>query len=116
MIINPKESVAIVGESGSGKSTCVSLIMRFYDPDHGQILIDDVDIREFDAQELRRYMGIVMQEPTLFNYTIKENILYGDTQALNSEIMESAEVANAKDFIESSQLSEMVDDTPEALL
>lgn len=75
--IHPNESVALVGESGSGKSTFVNLVLRFYDPDFGQVLIDGVDVREYNLKTLRRKMGLVMQEPTLFNCTIKENILYG---------------------------------------
>lgn len=76
--IHQNESVAVVGESGSGKSTLVNLLLRFYDPDFGEVLIDGVDIKEYNLKELRKRMGLVMQEPTLFNYTIKENILYGD--------------------------------------
>ena len=99
--IHPNESVAVVGESGSGKSTLVNLILRFYDPDHGQVLIDGVDVRTYDLKQLRQRMGLVMQEPTLFNYTIKENILYGKSFAKDSEIRESAVIANAIEFIES---------------
>lgn len=99
--IHPNESVALVGESGSGKSTFVNLVLRFYDPDFGQVLIDGVDVREYNLKTLRRKMGLVMQEPTLFNCTIKENILYGQDQAKDSEIRESALVANALEFVES---------------
>lgn len=75
--IKPNETVALVGESGCGKSTIVSLILRFYDINDGQILIDGVDIRDYNLADLRKAMGLVMQEPTLFNYSIQENILYG---------------------------------------
>lgn len=75
--INPKDCIAIVGESGQGKSTFINLLMRFYDADFGQILIDGVDVKKYNIRELRQRMGLVMQEPTLFNYTIKENVLYG---------------------------------------
>ena len=71
----------MVGESGQGKSTLISLIMRFYDPEFGQVLIDGVDVREYNVKELRAKMGLVNQEPTLFNYTVKENILYGNNVA-----------------------------------
>jgi len=84
--ISPNESVAVVGESGSGKSTLVNLLLRFYDPDHGSVLIDGIDSREYNLKHLRQRMGLVMQEPTLFNYTIKENILYGKDNSSNSEI------------------------------
>ena len=88
--ILPNETVALVGESGCGKSTIVSLILRFYDVNDGKITIDGIDIRDYDLVSLRKVMGLVMQEPTLFNYTILENILYGSTDAKNSEVLESA--------------------------
>ena len=100
MKINSNETVALVGESGCGKSTCVALILRFYDVDHGRILIDGGDIKEYDISDLRKAMGLVMQEPTLFNYTISENILYGNSHAYNSEVYDAAKVANALEFIE----------------
>lgn len=75
--INPKDCIAIVGESGQGKSTFINLLMRFYDVDFGHIYIDGIDIKQYNIRELRQRMGLVMQEPTLFNYTIKENVLYG---------------------------------------
>jgi ABC-type multidrug transport system fused ATPase/permease subunit len=85
--INPKDQIAIVGESGQGKSTFILLLMRFYDVNFGEVLVDGVDIRKLDVTYLRRKMGLVMQEPTLFNYTIKENVLYGNQTASNDEIM-----------------------------
>ena len=75
--MDPDEVIAIVGESGAGKSTFISLLMRFYDPERGQVLIDDVDVKDYNVRDLRREMGLVMQEPALFNTTIRENILYG---------------------------------------
>jgi ABC-type multidrug transport system fused ATPase/permease subunit len=78
-----------VGESGCGKSTIVSLILRFYDVNEGRILIDGVDIKDWDLSSLRQSMGLVMQEPTLFNYSVSENILYGKSEASNSEIREA---------------------------
>jgi ABC-type multidrug transport system fused ATPase/permease subunit len=72
-----------VGESGQGKSTLINLIMRFYDPDFGQVLIDGVDVRCYKLDQLRGRMGLVMQEPTLFNYSVRENILYGNLKASN---------------------------------
>ncbi len=104
-----------MGESGSGKSTFVGLLLRFYEPNHGKILIDGVDIREYDVQQLRERMGLVMQEPTLFNYTIAENILYGKDQASNEEIHAAAQVANALEFIESDELLHTFEDTSAAL-
>ena len=101
MKINAKETVALVGESGCGKSTIVSLLLRFYDINSGKILIDGVDIKDYNLNDLRKNMGLVMQEPTLFNYTITENILYGAMNASNSQIKEAAEIANAMEFIDS---------------
>ena len=83
MKIYRNETVALVGESGCGKSTIVSLLLRFYDVNEGRILVDGVDIRDWDISSLRKVMGIVMQEPTLFNYSIQENILYGLSDASN---------------------------------
>jgi ABC-type multidrug transport system fused ATPase/permease subunit len=100
LTIKSNENVAVVGESGSGKSTLINLIMRFYDPQFGEILIDGYNVKEYDIQGLRQRMGLVMQEPTLFNYTIRENILYGKIKAQNAELIESAQVANALEFIQ----------------
>ena len=69
--------VAVVGESGAGKSTFINLMMRFYDPERGQVLVDDVDVKDYSIVDLRQQMGLVMQEPTLFNYSIKDNVMYG---------------------------------------
>lgn len=84
LTINPNEAVALVGESGCGKSTLVNLLLRFYDPDFGTILVDGIDIKEYSLKSLRKQMGLVQQEPILFNYTVKENILYGEDQAKDS--------------------------------
>lgn len=77
LTVHPNEVVAVVGESGAGKSTFINLVMRFYDPERGQVLVDDVDVKEYSISDLRQQMGLVMQEPTLFNYSIKDNIMYG---------------------------------------
>ena len=98
--INPNESVAVVGESGCGKSTLVNLILRFYEPTEGEVLIDGINIKKYNLKELRKRMGYVMQEPTLFNYSIKENILYGDSFARDSDILEASTIANAIEFIQ----------------
>jgi ABC-type multidrug transport system fused ATPase/permease subunit len=113
--IRPNESVAVVGESGSGKSTLANLILRFYDPDHGQVLVDGVDIKQYNLRDLRQRMGLVMQEPTLFNYTIRENILYGKLHAKESEIFEAARVANALEFIQNNQVEDGFEDSPSVL-
>jgi ABC-type multidrug transport system fused ATPase/permease subunit len=113
--INAKDNIAIVGESGQGKSTLISLIMRFYDPDFGQVLIDGVDIKQYNVGQLRERMGLVMQEPTLFNYSVKENILYGNMHASNKEIKIAADIANASEFIEDHSLEKQFDETAASL-
>ncbi|KAM0827530.1 hypothetical protein ACQ4PT_068146 [Festuca glaucescens] len=103
LTIHSGKTVALVGESGSGKSTAIALLQRFYDPDVGHILLDGVDIQKFQLRWLRQQMGLVSQEPALFNETIRANIAYGkDGQATESEIIAAAELANAHKFISSS--------------
>mmetsp|Transcript_6904 Transcript_6904/g.8251 ORF Transcript_6904/g.8251 Transcript_6904/m.8251 type:complete len:213 (+) Transcript_6904:3412-4050(+) len=89
--------------------------MRFYDPEFGQVLIDGVDVREYNIAQLRERFGLVMQEPQLFNYSIKENILYGKLTATNSEILESAQAANCREFIESEDFGSAFDDDAASL-
>ncbi|KAF3967837.1 hypothetical protein CMV_008211 [Castanea mollissima] len=96
------KTVALVGESGSGKSTVISLIERFYDPDSGCVLLDEIDIRKFRLSWLRQQMGLVSQEPVLFNESIRANILYGkDGNATEEEIDAATKAANAYNFISS---------------
>ncbi len=97
--IEPGQLVGIVGKSGSGKTTLVNLICRFYDPQQGQVLIDSIDVREMSNQELRRHVGLVLQEPFLFRATIAENIAYGEPNATPSNIIDAAKAANAHKFI-----------------
>jgi len=107
LTINPGDSVALVGESGCGKSTFVNLLMRFYDVDHGEIFLDDVNIKDYNLHDLRKGISLVMQEPIVFNYSIAENILYGKLDAKNSEILAATDLANATEFIESNQAFEL---------
>jgi len=93
------EQVALVGPSGAGKSTISALLLRFYDPNGGNILIDGKDAREYDLTGLRGNMAIVPQEVLLFGGTIKENIEYGKPGATENEILLAAEQANAMEFI-----------------
>jgi ATP-binding cassette subfamily B protein len=93
--------IAIVGESGAGKSTLVSLIPRFYEPDAGRILIDGQDISMVRQRSLRREIGVVQQDVFLFDATIKENILYGRSDATDEELIEAAASANILAFIQS---------------
>lgn len=74
--------------------------MRFYDVDHGTVLLDGVDIKEYDLHSLREVISMVMQEPIIFNYSIVENILYGKLNAKNSEIINACELANCMEFID----------------
>ena len=99
--INQGEKVALVGPSGAGKSTIAELLMRFYELEDGDILIDGRDINEFNLTGLRKNIGIVPQEVILFGGSIRENILYGRPEATEQEINEAAKQANALEFIES---------------
>ncbi|XP_054725068.1 ATP-dependent translocase ABCB1-like [Uloborus diversus] len=103
LAIEPGKTVALVGSSGCGKSTCVQLIERFYDPQIGKVRIDEENIRELKVSEHRKHLGIVSQEPTLFAYSIAENIAYGDnSRAVDmNEIMAAARQANIHNFITS---------------
>lgn len=99
--IQPSASVALVGASGSGKTTLVKLLMRFYDVTHGQICLDGVNIKNLTKSGLRDLIGVVPQEPILFNNTIAFNIGYGKSQTTLGEIRAAARLANIEDFIES---------------
>lgn len=92
--------VALVGPSGSGKSTITDLVARFYDPTAGSILLNGVDLREYQLDSLRRSLGVVSQDVFLFDGTIRENIGYGRLDASNAEIEMAARAANAHEFIE----------------
>lgn len=97
--VQPGQVVALLGATGSGKSSVMNLIPRFYDPTHGRVLIDGINIRHVTLQSLRSQIGIVMQGTTLFATTIRENIAFGNPQAGFDEIVNVAKVAQAHDFI-----------------
>jgi ATP-binding cassette, subfamily B, bacterial MsbA len=97
------KTIALVGHSGSGKSTLVDLLPRFYDVTHGKILIDGTDIRNFKVDDLRGLMGIVNQDPILFNDTFFNNIAFGVNQATEEEVIAAARVAHAHEFIENTE-------------
>ena len=99
LTIKKGEVVAVVGETGSGKTTIAHLIARFYDVDSGRVTIDGVDVRDIKISSLRRLIGIVTQDPLLFNDTIANNIAYGQPNASREKIIEAAKAANAHDFI-----------------
>ncbi|WFD25491.1 ATP-binding cassette-type vacuolar membrane transporter Hmt1 [Malassezia nana] len=97
--VKPHEHVALVGESGSGKTTALKLLYRFYDVTSGRILIDGQDIRDVTQESLRRAVGIVPQEPSLFNMNIRHNILYGNLDASDEELEAAARAAQVHDRI-----------------
>ena len=114
--INPSESVALVGESGCGKSTFVNLMMRFYDVDSGEILLDGVNIKDINIKHLRQTISLVMQEPIIFNYSILENILYGKSDATNAEVMDAAKTSNCLEFIEKNEANTQIEDSAQNLI
>jgi ATP-binding cassette subfamily B protein len=95
----PGQTVALVGPTGAGKSTVIQLLARFYTPDGGRILVDGVDIAEVTRESLRRHMAFVLQDPFLFQGTIRDNIRYGRLDATDEEVEEAARMANAHSFI-----------------
>ncbi|WP_226530823.1 ABC transporter ATP-binding protein [Metabacillus niabensis] len=97
--VDKGETVALVGMSGGGKSTLVSLLPRFYDVTEGQILLDNRDIRDYEAQSLREQIGMVLQDTFLFSNTVRENILIGKPDATEEEVVQAAKAANAHEFI-----------------
>ena len=99
MTIDPGKITALVGLSGAGKSTIVNLLDKFYEPQVGQILLDGVDLREYDTQYLRENIGLVLQKNHIFDGTIEENILYGNPNATHEEVVEAAKKSYIYDQI-----------------
>ncbi len=99
LTVKPGEHIALVGPSGAGKSTMLKLLMRFYDVIEGAVLIDGYDVRDLPLSFVRSQIGLVQQEPFLFNGTVRENILYGDLSADQARIEDAARAARAHDFI-----------------
>lgn len=99
VVVEPGEMIGLVGHSGAGKSTLINLLSRFYDVSEGQILIDDVDIKQIDVNDVRRQIGVVLQEPFLFPGTITDNISYARPGSTPEQVMQAAKAANAHDFI-----------------
>lgn len=97
--IEPEQKVALVGPSGGGKTTLCNLIPRFYDVDSGQILVEGIDVKKIKLKSLRQNIGMVQQDVYLFSGTVKENILYGNPNATDDEIIEAAKASGAYDFI-----------------
>jgi ATP-binding cassette subfamily B multidrug efflux pump len=99
--IEPNQTAAIVGHTGAGKTTIISLMMRFYDIQHGSIFVDGVDVREHDLKKLRQRFGVVLQDPVLFTGTIADNIRLGSHWISDARLEEAADEVNVRDFIES---------------
>ncbi|MEY2587257.1 MAG: hypothetical protein RLY11_1106 [Bacteroidota bacterium] len=99
LTIKKGQTIALVGSSGSGKSTLVDLIPRFHDCTSGEVLIDGVNIKKYKIKDLRKLMGVVTQEPILFNDTVKANISLGNLDAADESIIDAAKIANAHQFI-----------------
>lgn len=97
--IKPGQRVAIVGPTGAGKTTIVKLLMRFYDVNYGEILIDGYNIKDFNRSDLRKIFGMVLQDTWLFNGTIMENLRYGRLDASDEEVKEAAKAAHVHSFI-----------------
>jgi subfamily B ATP-binding cassette protein MsbA len=98
--VKPGQIIGVVGGTGSGKSTIVSLIPRFYDPTGGRVLIDGVDVRDYQLHPMRRQIGFVLQETVLFHGTIRDNIAYGNPGiSTEDEVVAAAKLANADEFI-----------------
>jgi ABC-type multidrug transport system fused ATPase/permease subunit len=97
--VRPGEVVALVGSSGAGKSTLVQMIPRFYDPQGGRVLVDDIDVRDVKLRSLRSQIGVVAQETLLFSGTVRDNLMYGRPDATQDEMIAAARAAYAHDFI-----------------
>lgn len=99
LTIQPGEKIGLVGASGAGKTTLVSLLLRLYDAEQGRILIDGHDVRSVTQESLRRQIGMVTQETAMFNRTARENIMYGNPEATEDQMIAAAKQAEAHDFI-----------------
>lgn len=97
--LKPKETVALVGHSGAGKSTIVNLILKFYEPTSGEILLNGKSYKTLDHSDIRSNIALVFQENELFSSTIRENVAYGNTSATEKDILKAIELANAADFV-----------------
>ncbi|HEY8364993.1 MAG TPA: ABC transporter ATP-binding protein [Haloplasmataceae bacterium] len=101
LVINPGDTVGIIGSTGSGKSSLVQLIPRLYDVDLGEVLVDDINVKDYSLKNLRNGVGIVLQKNVLFSGTIKENLKWGDEEATDEEVYKYAEIAQAHGFTSS---------------
>ncbi len=99
LVVEPGEAIALVGPSGAGKTSVLSLLLRFYDPSAGRILLDGAEITRLDPRALRSRLGLVPQEPVIFSASVAENIRLGRPEATDAEVMAAAEAAAAAEFI-----------------
>ncbi|MGZ5074762.1 MAG: ABC transporter ATP-binding protein, partial [Usitatibacter sp.] len=100
LAVEPGEVVALVGPSGAGKTTVFQLLLRFYDPDSGRVVVDGVDAREAAPRELRGRVAVVAQDPVIFATSVLDNVRYGRPEASVGEVREALSMANALDFVE----------------
>ena len=103
MSIVPGSKVAFVGPSGCGKSTITQILLRYYEPEKGEIFLDGVNIKDYDIHYLRKLFGVVSQEPVLFNASFRENIRYNVATATDEDIRMAAQTSNALEFIEGNE-------------
>jgi ATP-binding cassette subfamily B protein len=100
IVIQPGEKLGIIGTTGAGKSSLVNLIPRFYDPEEGCVLVDDIDVRDLTFNSLRSRIAVVLQETVLFSGTIRDNVAFGAPQASAEDLERAVEIACVKEFIE----------------
>lgn len=103
LVIQKNKTVALIGSSGCGKSTIIQLLERFYDPSHGELTVDSTEVKLMDLETLRMQLGMVSQEPNLFNKTIAENIAYGANHmnVCMEAIIDASKAANIHNFVTS---------------
>ncbi|RMF15557.1 MAG: ATP-binding cassette domain-containing protein, partial [Alphaproteobacteria bacterium] len=99
LAVRARETVALVGPSGAGKSTVLQLLLRFFDPQKGRVMVDGIDLREVDPVDLRRQIAMVPQETVIFAASVRDNIRYGRPDASDEEVIEAARLAHAMEFI-----------------
>ncbi|MEW6050616.1 MAG: ABC transporter ATP-binding protein [Candidatus Zixiibacteriota bacterium] len=99
LVVRPREKIALVGPSGSGKTTIINLLMRFFDPQHGSVCLDGIDVRNLSFVSLRRHIALVEQDPFLFRMSIYDNIAYGFPEAIEADVIAAAKAANIHEFI-----------------
>jgi ATP-binding cassette subfamily B protein len=111
--IEAGQTIGLVGTTGAGKSTLLKLLPRFYDVDEGAVRIDGIDVREYDLQTLRESIAVVEQNPYLFSGTVRENIAYGEKQALDAAIEEEASTARVREVAKAAEAHEFISDLPD---